>query len=198
MATGHPKQSMDEKLVSVITLAGENRGASMQLCSESAKRDGSVSVHIQREYKSNPDESLEATTDGEGSSRDSNTINDEDQATKAYVNSNIQGINNSLVFNSSVTERNPGVHLVFSRNRTEESTKSSDNRTESLETRKAEFNITPAQKLTYEPVVKRRCLRGLFMESSDSDPDNPEKPWCLGCYYSCGYKSKDKRYLLFS
>ncbi|KAA8528655.1 hypothetical protein F0562_036010 [Nyssa sinensis] len=116
MTTGISKHPMDEKPVSIITVAGENRGASMQLGSESAKREGAV--HIQRGYKINPDESIKGTTDAEGSSRgeseDSKTK--EDQATKAYINSNIQGINDSILFNHSVAERNPGVHLVHNQN----------------------------------------------------------------------------------
>ncbi|KAA8537609.1 hypothetical protein F0562_027218 [Nyssa sinensis] len=166
MATGNPKHpiTMDEKPVSVITLAGD--------------------------YKTNPDETSEATTDGEGTSKERKSKNpntSEDQARKAYINSNIQSLNNSIVFNSPVTERNPGVTLVLSRKPAEPMIKS-NNRTES---RRAEFNITPSQKLTYEPIVKRRCLRGLFIESSDSDPDNPEKPRRHGCRYDCGNKSKD-------
>ena len=40
MATQQLKHPMDGELVSVITLAGENRGSSMQLGSESAKKEG--------------------------------------------------------------------------------------------------------------------------------------------------------------
>ncbi|KAK9270115.1 hypothetical protein L1049_025689 [Liquidambar formosana] len=191
MGTGDPKQLMSGKPASVITLAGENRGATMHLGSESGKKE--VSVHIRRGYKINPDESAEATTDGEGSSKgrsSKNSMTKENLATKAYVNSNTQSINNSILFNGSVTERNPGVQLALSGNPTEPI--NSNGETESLETRKAEFNITPAEKLTYEPTVRRRCLRGLFLESSDSDPDNPEKPRRHGCRYSCGEKREDK------
>lgn len=190
MATTHPKNRMDEKPVSIITIAGENRGASMHLGSESARREGTI--HIRRGYKINPDESGDTTTDGEESSKGKrlkDSIIREDKATKAYVNSNNQGVNNSIVFNSSIAQRNPGVHLALTRY-LPESIKS-NNKTESLEARKAEFNIIPAQKLTYEPTVRRRCLRGLFLEPSDSDDDNPEKPRRHGCRYSCGEKSKE-------
>ncbi|XP_041008976.1 proteoglycan 4 isoform X1 [Juglans microcarpa x Juglans regia] len=166
-------QSDYKKPVSVITLSGENRGASMQLGLESTKRDEFVPIH--RGYKLNSDESTEATTDGEGSSTDKRTRDPtprENPPSRAYVNSNVQSVNNSILFDTSVTENNPGVRLVVS-NKQEEP-------------HKAEFNVTPADKLTYQPTVRRRCLRGLFMEPSDSDPDNPEKPRRHGCRFSCG------------
>ncbi|PSS31331.1 Mediator of RNA polymerase II transcription subunit like [Actinidia chinensis var. chinensis] len=191
-AIQQPNHPLEESPVSVITLAGENRGASMQLGSESAKRG--ASIHIRRGYKVNPDESTEATTDEEGSSKrrsskDSKT--EEDQASKAYINSNVQGINNSIVFDSSITERNAGIKLVHSRNPPEPV--KPRGRRDSLETHKAEYNVTRAQKLTYEPTVRRRCLRGLFMESSDSEPDNPEKPRRHGCRYICRERSKENK-----
>ncbi|XVF73768.1 hypothetical protein PTKIN_Ptkin13bG0008200 [Pterospermum kingtungense] len=192
LASGQPKLPIDKKSISVLTLAGENRGASFHMGSESTKRDGLV--HIHRGYKINPDDSPEATTDGEGSSRGrkpKDSMTKEFQAPKAYVNSNTQSINNSIVFESSVNERNPGVHLEFLHNLAE-STKSTA-KAESIKTRKAQSNITQAEKLTYEPTVRRRCLRGLFAEPSDSDPDNPEKPRRHGCRYSCGQKNKEKK-----
>ena len=184
LATGH---HMEEKSVSVITLSGENRGATMSLGSES-KKEGSIPIH--RGYKLNPDESNEATTDLEGSSKVKKSIENQNPPSRAYVNNNVQSLNNSIVFDTSVSERNPGVHLALSRDQADPN--KSNGNSEHFETHKAEFNVTPAEKRTYDPTVKRRCLRGLFMESSDSDPDNPEKPRRHGCRYDCGDKEKDK------
>ncbi|XP_059452096.1 uncharacterized protein LOC132182775 [Corylus avellana] len=183
-------QSTAENPVSVITLTGENRGASMHLGPEPAKKEGSV--HIHRGYKLNPDESTEATTDGEESSKAKKSKDPmaQNPPSRIYINSNIQSVNNSILFNGSVAERNPGVSLVVSHNQ-EEPIKS-NGQPKALETRRAEFNVTPAEKLTYEPAVRRRCLRGLFMEPSDSDPDNPEKPRRHGCRHNCAEKDKDK------
>ncbi|XP_041003866.1 proteoglycan 4-like [Juglans microcarpa x Juglans regia] len=175
LTTSYP---IDEKPVSVITIAGGNEGASMHLGLEWAEKEGKV--HIQRGYKLNPTESTEATADGEGSSkakRSENPITKENPPSRAYVNSNVQSVNNSMLFDNSITERNPGVQLVVS-NEQKEPVKSSG-KPEALETRKAESNITPPEKLTYEPTVERQCLMtGLFVEptSSDSDPDNAGKP----------------------
>ncbi|KAG5250439.1 isoflavone reductase family protein [Salix suchowensis] len=183
----HMKHPMGEKSISIVTLAGENRGATMNMGFESTRKDGSI--HIHRGYKINPDESSEATTDGEGSSkgRSSKDPLTKEPARKACINSNTQSVNNSMLFETSVSERNPGVQLNLSYIDEEPSKNSS--KPVHLETRKAEFQVTPAEKLSYEPTVKRRCLRGLFMESSDSDLDNPEKPRRHGCRYDCGKKS---------
>ncbi|WOH00748.1 hypothetical protein DCAR_0520122 [Daucus carota subsp. sativus] len=176
------------KPVSVITLVGENKGATMQIGSQ---KEGTV--HIHRGYKLNPDERAEATSEGDKSSvdkRPEEANTKEDQMTKAYMNSNCQGINNSIVFKSSITERNPGVHLTLTQNPTEP-IKTTTNANQ-LVAQKVEASITPSQKLTYETTIRRRCLRGLLMESSDSDPDNPEKPRRHGCRCSYGDLNKDK------
>ncbi|KAK1399257.1 Isoflavone reductase family protein [Heracleum sosnowskyi] len=176
------------KPVSIITLIGENKGATMQLGSP---KEGAV--HIHRGYKFKPDDSTETTTNGEKSSKDKRPKEEntkEDHMTKTYMNSNSQGINNSVVFKSSITERNPGVHLTLTQNPTEPiKTTTKENQ---LVAHKAEANVTPSQKLTYETRIRRRCLRGLLMESSDSDPDNPEKPRRHGCHCSYGDMNKDK------
>ncbi|KAF4364195.1 hypothetical protein G4B88_029172 [Cannabis sativa] len=39
---------------------------------------------------------------------------------KAYVNSNAQSVNNSIVFNASIEEKNPGVQLTYSQYTTDE------------------------------------------------------------------------------
>ncbi|PON93435.1 hypothetical protein TorRG33x02_107130 [Trema orientale] len=183
---------VDEKPVTVITLTGENRGASMHVSSEPAKKE--ASIHIRRGYKTNPHESpgTETTTDGEVRTRGESfggQMKREAPSPKAYVNSNVQSVNNSIVFNASVMERSPGVQLSFSQPIAEAIM--SNGKSEPLQTRKAEFIATPSEMLTHEPTVRRRCLRGLFMEPSDSDPDNPNKPRRHGCRYSCGDKNKD-------
>ncbi|KAI5353853.1 hypothetical protein L3X38_006747 [Prunus dulcis] len=192
-ATGN---QMLENLVSVITLTGENRGASMHSSSEPAKEE--ESVHIHRRYKSNPDDSLESTTDEEVNNKDRSfedgTIHD-DQQTGAFINSNVQSINNAIVFNSFVTAGNSGVEAVFPQNPAESI--KSNGKSEPLETHnpaesiKSNGKSEPLETHNAKFTVRRRCLRGLFLEPSDSDPDNPEKPRRHGCRYSCGGKRTD-------
>ncbi|WCJ35194.1 oxidoreductases acting on NADH or NADPH [Euphorbia peplus] len=186
LTTGQLKSPMDDKLVSIVTIAGENRGVSMHVGSEPVKKEGPV--HIHRGYKLNPDDSIGTTTDAEESRKGKEPQNStkEEPIKKAFLNSNTQSINNSMVLESSVNEGSAGIHLVLSQNLAEPI------KPEPLETHKAEVSVTPAQKLTYDPTIRRRCLRGLFLESSDSDPDNPEKPRRHGCRYNCGQMSKDK------
>ncbi|KAB2619602.1 proteoglycan 4-like [Pyrus ussuriensis x Pyrus communis] len=151
------EDQMLEKPVSIVTLSGENRGATMHNSSE--PENGEEFMPIHRSYKTNPDDSLEATTDEEESSEGENF----DQTSKdhqriAYTNSNVQSINNSIVFNTSVAERNPGVQSVFSQK--------------------------PAEPSSQTSTVRRRCPLGFFMEPSDSDSGNPDKPRHHGCRYS--------------
>ncbi|XP_062019361.1 uncharacterized protein LOC133735931 [Rosa rugosa] len=178
-------QQMLDKPVGVVTLTGKNRGAVMLFSSEPEKRE--EPVHIRRGYKLNPDDN-EATTDGEVSNEEEIFEDQIFEGDQQYINSNVQSINNSIVCSSSVTERNPGV-AVFSSNPPEsiDSNKESD----SLQTHKAQVIQTPADKLTHESTVRRRCLGGLFMESSDSEPDNPAKPRRHGCRYICRKESKE-------
>ncbi|KAG6403196.1 hypothetical protein SASPL_135413 [Salvia splendens] len=178
IAGGDHKKAISDRPVSIITLVGENRGASMHMESDHSKRERPV--HIHRSYKSNPDQSPEATTDGEESSQGKKSENErcmEDQPSEAYVNNNAQGINNSIVFNTSIVEGSPGVHMVVSH----QPIKSKDE-TSLPEARKAEVSTSRAEKLTYQPTIRRRCLRGLLMETSDSEQEKPRRH---GCRVSC-------------
>ncbi|KAJ6920711.1 proteoglycan 4-like [Populus alba x Populus x berolinensis] len=152
----HIKHPIGEKPVSIVTLAGENIGASMYEGSEPTRRDGSV--HNHHGYKIKPDESSENPTDGEGSSKDGKSkdlLTKEDPEMKAYINSNTQSVNNSILFESSLNERSPGVQLYLSHNDEEPTHKAEYSaKPGPLETHKAEFKVTPAEMLTYEPTVK--------------------------------------------
>ena len=183
LATVTPTQPMDDTNFSVVTLAGDNRGATMQVGSNSTKKEGSIRIH--RAYKTEPEESTEATTDTDTDENSSRGSAEKDDVAKAYVNSNIQSVNNSLMLHGSVSERDPGVRVVLPQQPAAEQNKP-------LETRRVDVNVNRAEKLSYpRPVVRRRCLRGLFLEPSDSDPDNPDKPRRHGCKFRCGDKSSE-------
>lgn len=78
-------------------------------------------------------------------------------------------------------EGNPGVHLVVSNNPELASLKEE---IETPKTRKTASSITAPQKLTYEPNVRRRCLRGLLLEPSEEDMGDTQKPQHHGCHVS--------------
>ncbi|KAH0920166.1 hypothetical protein HID58_027826 [Brassica napus] len=169
----------NEKSVSVFTLTGENRGANMAIGSEKDKKDGEV--HIRRGYKTNPDESPETTaTETEGGTRPYPKDVEEDARVRAYVNGNSQGVNNSIICDSSVQQNDPGIHM----NLKFEKSKEKDETISPPEKKPATEKV-----LKYEPRVRRRCLRGLLAESSQSDPENPLKPRRHGCRFTC--KDKD-------
>ncbi|GLT58023.1 hypothetical protein SLA2020_309490 [Shorea laevis] len=140
--------ALHEKPGRLLTLTGENRGAFMYLGIESGKSEESVRSH--GGCNANPDDSPEAPTDGEISylgKQTDDSMTEEDSASNAYVNSNAQGIGNSIVLDCSVTDRNPGVHLTFCLNSSEDSEQTvPSTKSEPIETKKDEFDIIPAEK----------------------------------------------------
>ncbi|KAK4730226.1 hypothetical protein R3W88_023214 [Solanum pinnatisectum] len=103
----------DDFGMSVLTLAGENKGAVMEL-SPSRKTYSPQSL----QKKGSP-KSWNSEDDGEKSGNESGRKGDKMQNKSlpmtAFMNSNVQGINNSILHNASCTHHDPGVHLVFSR-----------------------------------------------------------------------------------
>ncbi|KAI4321600.1 hypothetical protein MLD38_034964 [Melastoma candidum] len=178
ITSGKANMSTIQESVDVITLAGENTGATMHLTSGLAERE--ERIHIHRNYRSNPDESIEGTTDVEEEEWEVDGAEDEESDNSAFLNCNVQGVNNSLVLDSSVSEGSPGVHLEWALNTEPQSVSRS-------EAFKNEVGITPAEKHVYKPTIRRRCLRGLFLgssdESSNDDKDNPTKPRRHGCRF---------------
>ncbi|CAA7042653.1 unnamed protein product [Microthlaspi erraticum] len=176
------KSEGDEKSVSVFTLTGENRGATMAINSEKDQKDGEV--HIRRGYRSNPEESPNTTeTEGERRRLDNKEEEEDKERVRAYVNGNTQAINNSIVCDSSVQENDPGIHMSVNF----EELKKKDETISPPKT-VAEKKPEPV-KVKNEPRVRRRCLRGLLAESSESGPENPLKPRRHGCRFTC--KDKD-------
>jgi hypothetical protein len=155
-----------DKTVSVVTLAGDNRGATMHVAdshSQSTRKKGSIhDIHLINEEE------------------------EKDEAGKAYVNSNIQSMNNSLMVQGSINGRDPGVRVILPQQPEPQVKRDLENRKDEVN------NISRVEKLTYQPMVRRRCLRGLMVEPSDSDPENPDKPRRHGCKFSCGDVRKDK------
>jgi hypothetical protein len=149
-ASVQPTQPMEDKKFSVITLTGDNRGATMHVGSESDKKEGSI--HIHRAYKNESEESIDVTTDGEGNSNnDEENSMEQSEVGKAYVNSNIQSINNSLMFHGSINERDPGVQVTLPQKPSE-----TINRGEKdTQNHRTEFNVSRSQKSTLQPTVRR-------------------------------------------
>ncbi|KAK4760199.1 hypothetical protein SAY87_023330 [Trapa incisa] len=198
LTSGHPMKSQPgQSPVHVITLAGENQGALMQLSPESLSGSEDGPIHIRRGYKADPDENIDLITDGGEQETPEAALSsgEEDEAAEAHnINSNVQGVNNSVILEGSITERNPGVHVtVLVDEEVVEEPPVVEKEEQQTDTRRSEFSPTPAEKLTYQPnYIRRRCLRGLFMESSESDTDDPAKPRRHGCRYDCFDKTRNK------
>ncbi|GLT79806.1 hypothetical protein SLA2020_512800 [Shorea laevis] len=111
---------------SVITITGENRGAVMELI-QSPQKHGFEGKphHLQKKGNStNKGEELHNYSSSSSSSSDAedgkHKKKDKDLKSKAkpmhaYVNSNVQGVNSSLVYNSTCDFHDPGVRLTLPR-----------------------------------------------------------------------------------
>lgn len=110
----------------VITIAGENKGAFMELIRSPKKLDGSDKSSSLQVKKGITTTGIQGS-DSEGySSSDKEGKPKKDKSHKGYkgantvpmnafMNSNVQGVNNSIVYNSSYNHHDPGVHLTLSR-----------------------------------------------------------------------------------
>lgn len=106
----------------VVTIAGENKGAIMEL----GRTPNSQKKHEFGGGNSDPRGSRgggKLGSDGSNSSNEEGRIKSKDKSDKtisspplkAFMNSNVQGVNNSILFNCSCTHHDPGIHLSLSR-----------------------------------------------------------------------------------
>eukprot|EP01018_Ginkgo_biloba_P012905 Gb_06276 [translate_table: standard] len=151
----------DDLGVRVITLAGNNDGASMSMGSGWLDQDD----HNESGF------TISSNSDEVGDDNSTKKMRQERRGSvKSIVNSNVQGVNNSILFNSSCTDRDPGVHLdlsnspadSFSNGRYKNCMKPSSSATANL----MELNRTNAN-----TSLRRRTLHALFSESSSDDSD---------------------------
>ncbi|RWV93709.1 hypothetical protein GW17_00043818 [Ensete ventricosum] len=163
----------------VITLAGNNSGASMIIGYEGADRQNSYHAHKGQKLD-------KEKVDARGSCSEEKWQHSGKGTFTTSINNNVQSINNSAVDESSCSVRNPGVHLNLSRIN---EPLVSERTVEPLETGRTASKPIQSQKPTREPRIRRRCLRALLMESSESDPEKPRRH---GCRYSCEEKKKLK------
>ncbi|XP_022147442.1 proline-rich receptor-like protein kinase PERK2 [Momordica charantia] len=96
--SGKPQYKQQQQQSDVITIKGENVGAIMHITQSS---DGTEMV------KKKP--STESGNDDEKGNKSSSL------PAKSFMNSNFQGVNNSVLYNSSFSHRDPGLHLSFSK-----------------------------------------------------------------------------------
>ncbi|KAG2290524.1 hypothetical protein Bca4012_034841 [Brassica carinata] len=121
-----PSYSESENIMRtrVITIAGENKGAVMEIIrSPSGNKTGGAGTHPSRGFHGTGEKgrklqgSSSSSDEGEGKKKTTKNNNayDNNLPMKAFINSNVQMINNSIVYNSTATHHDPGVHLKISR-----------------------------------------------------------------------------------
>ncbi|XP_042032301.1 vegetative cell wall protein gp1-like [Salvia splendens] len=86
----------------VITIAGENRGALMEINSSNKKKHPHGTAYT-------------LANDTTSDHKDKNSVGQSQPPMETYLNSNVQGVNNSIVFNSSCHHNDPGIHLTLVR-----------------------------------------------------------------------------------
>ncbi|XP_068638538.1 uncharacterized protein [Aristolochia californica] len=184
-ATARNHQPEDNFAVNVTTLAGDNKGAHMNIRSKAINTEGLV--HIHRGYKIQKEDKVDMTKNEDETANEQPNIprNQMSDTKETYANSNSQSINNSILYNSSCSEKSPGIHLTLSYGPLTAVNKSKE-RKDLFKTLKANSIMKPNPQLASQTNIRRRCLRSLFMESSESDPDNQQKPRRHGCRYRCG------------
>lgn len=106
----------------VVTLAGDNKGAVMELSPAASRKKCDSRQHFgsnighrlgsgekeEEGGKHYDDGGIKNGKDGKGRSR---LMRAAQAPMDAFVNSNVQGVNNSIVYNSTYNNRDPGVHL---------------------------------------------------------------------------------------
>ncbi|KAJ0258183.1 putative extensin [Hirschfeldia incana] len=121
-----PSYSESENIMRsrVITIAGENKGAVMEILrSPSSHKTGGAGTHPSRGFHGTGEKgrklqsSSSSSDEGEGKKKSTknNNANTSNLPMKAFINSNVQMINNSIVHNSTSTHHDPGVHLKIFR-----------------------------------------------------------------------------------
>ncbi|XWS35929.1 hypothetical protein CRYUN_Cryun20dG0038700 [Craigia yunnanensis] len=121
---GHGKKfssDSEDTGMRVITIAGENKGAFMELIQSSHKNGFQGSPHrLQKGVNSSRTGSNGSDDQSYSGEEGDRKMKDKSNASKtmpmnAFMNSNVQGVNNSIVYNSSSTHHDPGVHLSLHR-----------------------------------------------------------------------------------
>ncbi|MQL97139.1 hypothetical protein Taro_029824 [Colocasia esculenta] len=179
LAVQHTQQTGGGQGISIITLAGDNQGATMYVGHGTPTREGNKNVFVHKGPSAN--DGGDAVAPGE----DSGQKKTEQQPmptteTNANVNSNVQAVNNSILHDSCCSEENPGVHLVLSTKPLELAPQKETAKPAQLQRPRTRPPLL--QKMAQEPTVRRRCLRAMFLESSDDDPQKPRRH---GCRFSC-------------
>ncbi|WCJ31075.1 oxidoreductases acting on NADH or NADPH [Euphorbia peplus] len=106
----------------VITIAGENKGAYMEVIRSPSKKTHVFEGISHNLHKNSSSSSSSSSSSEEEEDRQRKKMEKGQNGKKmssgfmsTFMNSNVQGVNNSIVYNSSCSHHDPGVHLALSR-----------------------------------------------------------------------------------
>ncbi|XP_041001364.1 mucin-2-like [Juglans microcarpa x Juglans regia] len=125
-SNGKKNWDSEEMGMRVITIAGENKGAFMELI-QSPKKHEAVAYkkgNHKTQSHGSESESMSSSSDKEGNPKREKGHKGKVTGSKpmsAFMNSNVQSVNNSILYNCSCTHHDPGVHLSLSRKPSAES-----------------------------------------------------------------------------
>lgn len=103
----------DEYGMSVLTLAGENKGAIMDL-SPARKKYGFNGSPQKLQTEQSDAEKSGSGSDNESRPKNRNGMGRRSLPMTAFMNSNVQAVNNSILHNTTCSHHDPGIHLIFS------------------------------------------------------------------------------------
>lgn len=123
---GSRKQLSDSEELGmrVITIAGENKGAYMEIIQSPKKNQVGDKPHLLHNKGNSQIRNHGSDSESSsGSDKEGKKKKDKGQKGKvtsslpmsAFMNSNVQSVNNSILYNCSCTQHDPGVHLSLSR-----------------------------------------------------------------------------------
>lgn len=106
----------------IITIAGENKGAIMDLSPNFGKKSHHTfggnphRLHTEEDNPSVQSDGEKSGSNSDGKSKERNKNHkSKSPLMSAVMNSNVQGVNNSILYNCSTSHHDPGVHLSLSR-----------------------------------------------------------------------------------
>ena len=118
----HKKAHSKDDSMKIITIVGDNKGAIMELSLASKKHDpeGDSNTLIKTNPKTSwgsklgSDDSSSVKEESERMEKIQNKMGTPSSPMNAFMNSNVQAVNNSILFNTSCTSHDPGVRVFFS------------------------------------------------------------------------------------
>ncbi|KAK7243836.1 hypothetical protein RIF29_38648 [Crotalaria pallida] len=151
----------------VITIAGENRGAYMELVHSQKKKHEPNSLHKKSGNGSKIIGDGGVESEGSSSNEDKNYKGRTKSSfpMAAYMNSNVQCVNNSLLFHASCSHHDPGVRLTDSRITSNNS--GGPNHTSKL--------VIPAHHTIIRSSQEGTCMLGYARSSSKFQASNQTK-----------------------